>query len=271
MKLQGIFAEITTPFDHKGDIYKTKVEHNVEKWNRTTLAGYVVCGAAGEGELLAAEEKVAVWEMVAKYAAEEKILIAATAMPGVRETVALSNRAAELGYKAALVRSPHQRVETQLLYFRAIADQSKIPLIVEGVSPEVAAAAARHPNVAAFRESGEAVAADSPVLAGSASRLWPALQAGGSGAIVDFAAAAPYACIAIWEAHRTREEEAGLDWQNRIARAAELVGPQHHGAPGLKHAMDLHGYYGGPPRLPLAAPAADVRREIEEAFRDFRG
>ena len=52
MKLQGIFAEITTPFDHKGDIYKTKVEHNVEKWNRTTLAGYVVCGRAGEGELL---------------------------------------------------------------------------------------------------------------------------------------------------------------------------------------------------------------------------
>src|SRR2546430_17116493 len=53
MKLQGIFAEITTPFDHKGDIYKTKVEHNVEKWNRTTLAGYVVCGRAGEGALLA--------------------------------------------------------------------------------------------------------------------------------------------------------------------------------------------------------------------------
>ena len=80
MKLQGIFAEITTPFDHKGDIYKTKVEHNVEKWNRTTLAGYVVCGRGGEGELLAAEEKSAVWEMVAKWAAPEKMLIAATAM-----------------------------------------------------------------------------------------------------------------------------------------------------------------------------------------------
>lgn len=155
MKLQGIFAEITTPFDHKGDIYKTKVEHNVEKWNRTTLAGYVVCGAAGEGELLAAEEKVVVWEMVAKYAAEGKVLIAATAMPGVRETVTLCNRAADLGYKAALIRSPHQRLETQLLYFRAVADQSKIPLILEGVKAEGAAAVARHPNVAAFRESGK--------------------------------------------------------------------------------------------------------------------
>jgi dihydrodipicolinate synthase/N-acetylneuraminate lyase len=33
--------------------------------------------------------------------------------------------------------------------------------------------------------------------------------------------------------------------------------------------MDLNGYYGGPPRLPLVAPTAEVRREIEEAFRDL--
>jgi 4-hydroxy-2-oxoglutarate aldolase len=89
MKLQGIFAEITTPFDHKGDIYKTKVEHNVEKWNRTTLAGYVVCGRAGEGELLAAEEKAAVWEMLAKWASR-KMLIATVAMPAF--SVTLANR-----------------------------------------------------------------------------------------------------------------------------------------------------------------------------------
>ena len=117
MKLQGIFADITTPFDHNGDIYKVKVQHNVEKWNRTTLAGYVVCGAAGEGALLTAEEKVAVWEMVAKYAAQDKLLIAASAAPGVRETVWLSNRAAELGYKAALIDSPHHRPETSITVF----------------------------------------------------------------------------------------------------------------------------------------------------------
>src|SRR6266849_774698 len=149
MKLQGIYADITTPFDHKGDIYKVKVQHNVEKWNRTTLAGYVVCGTAGEGALLAAEEKIAVWEMVAKYAAADKLLIAASAAPGVRETVSLANRAAALGYKAALIESTH-RPETQLVYFRAVADQVKIPLIVAGSEPDVAAAASHHPNVIAL-------------------------------------------------------------------------------------------------------------------------
>src|SRR5690349_13119162 len=160
MKLQGIFAEITTPFDHKADIYKTKVEHNVEKWNRTTLAGYVVCGKAGEGALLAAEEKSDVWEMVAKYAAPEKLLIAATGMPGVRETVALANRAADLGYKFALVDVPYRAAETQLAYFRAIADQSRIPVIAGGANTDVAVAVSQHPNIVAL--CGEGVEAAGP-------------------------------------------------------------------------------------------------------------
>ena len=268
MKLQGIFAGVTTPFDHKGDIYKVKIEHNIAQWNRTTLAGYVVCGPAGEGELMAHDETIAVWEMVAKYAAAEKVLIAAAAMPGVRETVSLTNSAAELGYKAALIAAPHAPKETQVLYIRSVADQSKIPVIVEGS----AASAVEHPNVIAVVDAaGRSARPGLQVLAGSAAHLWQALQAGASGAILSFAAAAPYACIAIWEAHRTREEEAGIDWQNRIAHAVELVSPSRHGVPGLKHAMDLNVLYGGPPRLPLVVPPPEARREIEAAFSAFKG
>src|ERR1035441_5594850 len=63
---------------------------------------------------------------------------------------------------------------------------------------------------------------------------------------------------------------AGLDWQNRIGRAAALV-TSKYGVPGLKYAMDLNGYYGGPPRLPLIVPTPEAKREIEEAFRDLKG
>ena len=57
------------------------------------------------------------------------------------------------------------------------------------------------------------------VLVGSAPTLWPSLLMGACGAILAYANAAPYSAIAIWEAYRTREEAAGLDWQNRIGRA----------------------------------------------------
>ena len=59
--------------------------------------------------------------------------------------------------------------------------------------------------------------------------------------------------------------DAAADWQNRIARAAVLV-TSKYGVPGLKHAMDLNGYYGGPPRLPLTMPSPEAKREIEQAF-----
>jgi len=108
------------------------------------------------------------------------------------------------------------------------------------------------------------------VLVGSAPTLWPSLLMGACGAILAYANAAPYSVIAIWEAFRTRDEAAGLDWQNRIGRPAALVTAKY-GVPGLKYAMDLNGYYGGPPRLPLTPPTAEARQEIEEAFRDLKG
>jgi len=294
MKLQGIFPPITTPFDHAGNLYPAKLQHNIEKWNRTTLAGYVVTGSTGESVMLSAQEKVELWEMVAKYAAPEKLLIAGTGVESVRETVCLTNRAAELGYKAALVKTPHYyknlltRPEAQTLYYRTVADQSRIPIIIynfpQATMLDIPAAAvaelSQHPNIIGIKESSgnmEKVMqmmresrTGFQVTVGSAPTIWPSLLMGATGAILAFANAAPYACIAIWEAYRMREEEAGRDWQNRIARAAMLV-TSKHGIPGLKHAMDLNGYYGGPPRLPLSVPTPEAKREIEEAFQDLKG
>src|ERR1700730_15887800 len=114
MKLQGIFVATTTPFDHNDGIYNVKVQHNVEKWNRTSVAGYVVASVTGEGPLLAQQEKFALWELMAKSADPEKILIAASGAEGVHESVLLTCQAAQLGYKAALIEAPrrYNRPET---------------------------------------------------------------------------------------------------------------------------------------------------------------
>jgi 4-hydroxy-2-oxoglutarate aldolase len=67
-----------------------------------------------------------------------------------------------------------------------------------------------------------------------------------------------------------RETEAGVDWQNRIAEAARLV-TVRYGIPGLKYAMDLNGYYGGAPRLPLCVPTPEAKADLERAFAHLRG
>jgi len=294
MKLHGIIPPIATPFDHNGDLYKIKVQHNVEKWNRTGLAGYVVCGSTGESVHLTTEEKLKLWEWVAEYAAPDKILLAGTGMESVRETVALTNAAADRGYKAAMVRTPHyyknliNRTDAQVLYYRAVADQAKIPIFIYNwpqvtgvdISVEAVVTLSHHPNMFAIKESSgnlekciqmiKEVKPGFQVLTGSAPILAPSLAVGCAGAVLAFANAAPYATVSIWEAHRTREFAAAMDWQNRILRAAQLVTVKY-GVPGLKYAMDLNGYYGGPPRLPLTVITPEAKKEIEQAFDGLKG
>jgi len=269
MKLQGIFLPIAVPFDHNGDLYPVKIQHNVEKWNRTGVSGYVVCGV--ESVYLASDEKIRIWEWVAKYATAEKVLIAATGMPGVRETVALTNQAESLGYKAALVRTPRESPEAQRVYFRAVADGAKIPIVIEDDSGvEDGLGEIQHPNVVAVLADSVRGAGGVAYLAESGAGVAESLAAGAAGAVLEIANAIPYAAISIWEAHRTRDTEAALDWQRRIARADELIRSKY-GVAGLKVAMDLNGYYGGPPRLPLTVLRPDQRREIEQAFDGIKG
>ena len=288
MKLSGIFAAITTPFDHNGDIYRAKIEHNLSRWNANTLAGYVVGSSAGEGVLLAHDEKIAVWELSAKSAAEGRILVADLSVEGVREAAELAVQAARLGYHAVCAQAPQHYgrlmngAESQALFFRALADRSPIPVIIldqesgDALGASTIARLSQHPNIAGAVVTGNAkdllasVQLGFQVLVGSAPNLWDGLRSGAHGAVLAFAAASPFGAIAVWEAFRTREEEAGLDWQNRISHPADLV-TGVYGVAGLKHAMDLNGYYGGPPRLPLMPLSIEARAEIARAFEDFSG
>jgi 4-hydroxy-2-oxoglutarate aldolase len=293
MKLSGIFAAITTPFDHNGDIYRVKIEHNLLRWNMTSLAGYVVGSSAGEVVLLAHDEKIAVWELSAKHANKGRTLIADVSVEGVREAADLACQATRLGYHAVCARVPVHYGglmyggDSQALFFRALADRSPIPVIIldeqSWVGDDLVSTIAKlsqHPNIAGVVESGNpsmgikailaSVRTGFQVLVGSAPDLWNSLKNGAHGAVLPFAAAAPYGAIAVWEAFRTREEEAGLDWQERISRPSVLV-TDIYGAAGLKHAMDLNGYYGGPPRLPLTPLPAEAREEIAKSFEGFSG
>jgi 4-hydroxy-2-oxoglutarate aldolase len=293
MKISGVLVPLATPFDHAGKLYRAKVLHNVSRLNEVSLAGYIVAGSTGESPLLSLEERIQVFGWVREARADGKILIAGTASESVAETVHTVNRAADVGYDAALVLGPRyyrnlmHRPETQAVFYRAIADQAKIPVLLYNfpnvtgydLPVETIASLAEHPNIVGMKDSSgnveklaetvKAVNSNFQVLSGSGATFSPALQAGATGGILAFGNCAPYACITIWEAFRTRQFEAAEDWQNRILQAAKLV-TAIHGIPGLKHAMDLNGYYGGPPRLPLVPAGPEARLEIERAFEGIR-
>jgi 4-hydroxy-2-oxoglutarate aldolase len=166
MLLQGIFPPITTPFYPDGNVYFKKLEHNVERYSKTPVAGIVVLGSTGESIMLSDQERRDVLKSARAAAAPSKVLIAGTGVESAIETLRLTEYAAEGGYDVALVRTPHfykkQMQSANLLaFYRTVADQSPLPVMLYNVPPftgydmpaELVIELANHPNIIGIKES----------------------------------------------------------------------------------------------------------------------
>jgi len=164
--LHGIFPPITTPFYPDGRVYHKKLESNVERYSRTPVAGIVVQGSTGEAILLSDEERRDVLKTAIAAAAPNKVMIAGTGIESAVETLRLCDYAAELGYDAAMVRTPHyykkqMHPANMLAFYRTVADQSPLPLVIYNfpqatgydIPAEVVIELADHPNIVAIKES----------------------------------------------------------------------------------------------------------------------
>ena len=355
MLLTGIFPALTTPFYPDGRLYPKKLEHNVDRYSRTPIAGMAVLGSTGEVVMLSEEEQREVLRVAVEAAAPEKVLLAGVGHESAIKTVEAAEYAAKLNYDVALVRTPHyyrpqMKPENLLAYYRFVADRSPVPVLLYSVPPftaydlpvEVIHELADHPNIIGIKESSgviekiadvvartrhitrsanatevfnavtgrmllgvlkntqelvsvAALAGSGPqrisssesapakpsvkvmrkkqvgfqLLAGSAQKLLSSLDAGAVGAVLAFAAPAPTACFEIYTAWKDGDKQLAELKQQRIVEPATRVASQL-GIPGLKYALDLNGYYGGPPRLPLLPLTADQRAEVETLMADVR-
>jgi 4-hydroxy-2-oxoglutarate aldolase len=167
MLLNGIFPPITTPFYPDGEVYFKKIEHNVERYSKTPAAGLVILGSTGEALMLSDEERREVLKVAREATAPSKVLIAGTGIESASETLRLTEYAAELGYDAALVRTPHfykraMQPPNMLAFFRTVADRSPLPVLIYNVPPftgydmpaELVIELADHPNIIGIKESG---------------------------------------------------------------------------------------------------------------------
>lgn len=349
MLLQGIFPAVTTPFYSDGAVYYKKIEHNIDRYSRTPVAGMVILGSTGEAVMLNDEERREVLRVTAEVAAPEKVLIAGTGAESVIETLRLTEYAAGLKYDVALVRTPHfyrpqMKPEALLAFYRTVADRSPLPVLLYTVPPftaydlplEVITELADHPNIIGIKESsgnvekvtamvkatshvrrtalatevfqavttrmadgpnkanhsGEFVSAEElagggnvsvaappkiktrnkevgfQVLVGAAHTLLASLQAGASGSVLAFAAPAPTICFEIYAAWRDNDLTLAQAKQERMSAATRRI-VSEMGIPAVKYAMDLNGYYGGLPRIPLLPLTALQKADVEAQMAPF--
>jgi 4-hydroxy-2-oxoglutarate aldolase len=166
MLLHGILPPITTPFYPEGNVYFKKLEHNVERYSKTPVAGIVVLGSTGEAILLSDEERRDVLKAAMGAAAPNKVMVAGTGIESAAETLRLTEYAATLGYDIAMVRTPHyykgqMKPENMLAFYRFVADRSPLPVIIYNfpqatgydIPADIVIQLAEHPNLIGIKES----------------------------------------------------------------------------------------------------------------------
>lgn len=285
----GIYTPIATPFRDDGTVDERALAANVSRWMTTPLTGLVVLGSNGEAASLEDEEADRIVEIVRAGVPTSRPLIAGTGRESTRATIAATRRAAAAGADAALVRTPsffkpQMTTDAFVRHFTEVADASPVPVLLYNVTlytgvnllPDAVERLAVHPNIVGIKESGSDIGQiaefvartpdDFTVLAGSATTLVHALCAGCDGAILALASLAPAECVSMATLVRERRLDEATALQRRLMPLARSVGTTY-GVPGLKAALELKGYAGGPPRPPLRPVSSEVvdiiRRQLD--------
>jgi len=285
VSLRGVFTPIVTSFDGAGNVAHDKMELNLDKWNQTGLHGYVVLGSNGEWVYLNEQERVDVLKTARGAIPQGKLMIAGTASESTVNTLRLTEEAAEIGADLAIVVNPNyykgqMTVPVLARYYRDVADSSPIPILIYNLPPatgmdlaaDLLVELSHHPNIIGVKDTGgnmakmgETIRRADPsfqVLSGSANFFYPSLAIGVTGGILALANMAPDEAVALLDRFNAGKIKEGRDLHLRML-PVNLAITSRFGVSGLKAALDMVGYYGGPPRLPLLPLDNQRRQELQ--------
>jgi 4-hydroxy-2-oxoglutarate aldolase len=278
-KVSGVFAPISTPFIDD-EVSFDRFKENVIKYSQTPLNGYLVLGSNGESKSLTEDEKLKLLEIVLQEKAAQQLVMAGTGYESTRQTIVFSKKAQELGADLVSLVSPSYfkkslTDEALIGYYTQVAEALSIPVFAYNapgftgltISAAVIETISQHPNIGGMKDTSPAGLAsylevcgdDFDILAGSMNTLFIGLSLGASGGVISLANAFPEACCALYEAFTGGDVATARQVHSRLFRLNKAVSGAS-GVAGVKYAMELGGYHGGDPRLPLL-PIKDADKQ----------
>jgi 4-hydroxy-2-oxoglutarate aldolase len=286
----GILLPVTTPFAADEEFDRRGLVENLEKWNPTGITGYVILGSTGERVNLDEREYVEVIETARQAVPKDLAFIAGAGQQSTRGTIREIEVAARAGAEAVLVITPHyyRSAITQdalISHYTTVAGASSIPIILYSmpdltgitIEPETAARLSAHKNIVGIKDSSadvvklaetvRLVPRDFAVMIGNGTVFCEALQAGARAGILAVGCVVPQLCVAIYEAVKVDDLDRASALQEVLTPLARAV-TKTYGIGGLKAALEIVGFVGGPVRAPLQRPSESARKEIAELLRE---
>ena len=284
--LFGIMPPMTTPFDADGELDEAAVRVQMRWLLDQGVHGVAAGGSTGEGHTLDADELRRLVATVAEEAAGVPV-IAGIIVDSTRDAIRRGRAVADLGVAALQVTPVHYLFrpddDAMLTHFRAMADATGLPIVIYNVvpwsylAPELLCRIMREvPGVIGVKQSAGdlKLLADLLISAGPTDRifsavdalLYPSFALGAHGAIAAILAAAPRACVALWDAVQRGDHATARELHQRLLPLWNAMVADNLPAC-TKHAQTLQGCPAGHPRAPMPAASAEQERAIEQALR----
>lgn len=136
-KYGKILLPLITPYKENEEVdyerYGELIEYLIEK---NLCDSLIVSGTTGEASLLTFEERVKLIETAVKVSAGRKPVIAGTGCASTKETLALTNKAVELGVEVVLIVVPFYNKPTQegiYNHFKTIAENTEAKILLYNI------------------------------------------------------------------------------------------------------------------------------------------
>lgn len=285
-----VTVPMVTPFDQQDRLDHEAVARNVQRWKRTALSGFIVGTVSGEESTLSEQEKLEVARTVAPLLDGDRFLIGGIDCPSVAETLRRADAFAEAGAEMLRIRFPRERGEVRP-YFQQVLRRSPLPVLLMhqcnperfglagavAAEPEVIGEVTRMDNVFGYVTDHDLrfearvrwhvppqcrfwICNGSIVLAGA--------LIGCNGTTTAFANLWPDALKRLLELGMAGKFSEARALQEQVARIDEVMLPYR--SRGIKAALDLLGYDGGPPRQPAQPMPADQVERLAAVMRDAK-
>jgi 4-hydroxy-tetrahydrodipicolinate synthase len=286
-KITGIVPPVPTPFDEKGDINEKAFRRQVKFFLDKDVHGVCVGGSTGEGHTLTTDELRRLIEVCAEEVNGKVPLVAGIIANSTREAIARA-RAVEHVNVAALQITPVHYVfkpddEATFGHFKTLSESVKQPVIIYNVvpwnylSPALLLRIMREqPGVIGVKQSaGDLklmadllldVPAGKVVLTAVDALLYSSFALGAHGTIAANPAAAPGACVALWNAVQRGDHVFAQEIHKRLLRFWNTIVGDNLPAC-VKHALSLQGCPASYPRQPMPVPTARQKEAIAPALR----
>ena len=286
---KGVATALITPFKENGEVDFAALERIINWQIDEGINGLVICGTTGEKATLNDQEHCEVLRRAVEFTRGRVPIIAGTGSNDTAHAIWMTREAYKLGCDAALVCTPYYNKTTQeglVEMYRAIADESELPIIVYNVpsrtgiaiEPETYKVIAEHPMICGIKEAngdlskiaqtfnllGDGVA----MYSGNDDQVIPIMSLGGLGVISVLSNVCPALTVKMTDFALQGNFKEAAELQLKLIPFINALFSEVNPIP-VKAAMSELGFCLNKLRLPLIPMSALKHQKMKEIMKDL--